>query len=165
MAYIPPYSGMHNCIYSSPLFLLLFVLLAPVAGSLKSLQAMEDQIKTWLVNKYIAINYYSVLNNRRLLSVASHCEQVCVMERLHHEVLLLHARVSSQQEVIDTLHTELRQSYLSKQALEREFEIYRVKMKEKMASLMESKAREWLKELEISNGVIHDDTLTNGKDL
>lgn len=70
------------------------------------------------------------------------------MERLRQEVLLLHGRVESQQEVINTLQTELRESLTSRHTLEREFEHYRIKMKERMISLLEGKAKVWLEEME-----------------
>ncbi|XP_011403257.1 PREDICTED: uncharacterized protein LOC105312367 [Amphimedon queenslandica] len=115
MAYVPPYS-------------------AAVSGSLKSLEAMEGQIKTW-----------------RVMSMASHYEQVCIMERLRQEVFLLYGRIASQEEVIQTLHTELRESVMNRQALEKEFELYRTKMKEKMLLLMEGRAKTWLEQLETRN--------------
>ena len=91
---------------------------------------------------------YTLFLIRRVMSMASHCEQVCIMERLRQEVLLLHGRVASQDEVIETLHTELRESVLNRQALEKEFELYRKKMKEKMISLMEGRAKSWLEQAE-----------------
>lgn len=88
---------------------------------------------------------------RRVMSMASHYEQVCIMERLRQEVFLLYGRIASQEEVIQTLHTELRESVMNRQALEKEFELYRTKMKEKMLLLMEGRAKTWLEQLETRN--------------
>ena len=86
------------------------------------------------------------------MSMASHYEQVCIMERLRQEVFLLYGRIASQEEVIQTLHTELRESVMNRQALEKEFELYRTKMKEKMLLLMEGRAKSWLEQLESRDG-------------
>ena len=48
MAYVPPYSGMCIRIFLiTDVHLFSLFSVAPVSGSLKSLEAMEGQIKTW----------------------------------------------------------------------------------------------------------------------
>ena len=82
------------------------------------------------------------------MSIVAHCEQVYVMERLRQEVLVLQGRLASQQEVIDVLHRELRQSEIEKEALEEEFTAYRSNMQTKLLTLMEERARGWLHQIE-----------------
>ena len=82
------------------------------------------------------------------MSMAAHSEQVCVMERLRQEVLLLMGRVSSQQEVIDALHKELRDCKRSYHTLEVEYELYRLQTQSKLVSLMEERARKWIRTTE-----------------
>jgi tRNA(Ser,Leu) C12 N-acetylase TAN1 len=86
--------------------------------------------------------------------MGSHCEQVRVMERLRQEVLLLHGKLQSQEEIIDTLNREVKESRNQKEILEIEFKTYRLKMQEKITTLMEERANGWLGNLELSNDII-----------
>ncbi len=76
--------------------------------------------------------------------MASHCDQVCTMERLKQEILLLMSRVDSQQEVIDALHKELRDSQRTQRTLEVEYEMYRLQTQAKLVRLLEERARGWI---------------------
>ena len=76
--------------------------------------------------------------------MAGHCDQVCIMERLRQEVLLLMSRVTSQQEVIDALHKELREARRGHRTLEVEYEMYRLQTQAKLVRLMEERARHWI---------------------
>lgn len=89
------------------------------------------------------------------MSIVSHCEQVSIIERLRQEVLLLQGRLLSQGEVIDTLHRELKQSQVQRQSVETEFKAYRKKMQEKLMSLLEERANEWIGRDVICKHMLH----------
>lgn len=76
--------------------------------------------------------------------MAAHCDQVCIMERLKQEILLLVSRVTSQQEVIDTLHKELRDVQRAHRTIEVEYEMYRLQTQSKLVRLMQERARSWI---------------------
>ena len=66
------------------------------------------------------------------------------MERLRQEVLVLQGRILSQEEIIDALQNELKQSNVQRWSLENEFKAYRQKMQDKLMCLMEERAKEWI---------------------
>ena len=76
--------------------------------------------------------------------MATHCDQVCIMERLKQEILLLMSRVTSQEEVIDALHKELRDTKRSHRTMEVEYELYRLQTQNKLVRLTEERARHWI---------------------
>ena len=77
-----------------------------------------------------------------------YCEQVCMMERLKHEVLVLQTRLDSQGAVIDSLTQELRGCQASRAQLEREFCNYRQEAKDLLHRTVQEQAQKWLKTVE-----------------
>ena len=80
--------------------------------------------------------------------MAAHCDQVCIMERLRQEILVLQSRLSSQQEVIEALQKELCDSKLANRVLQVEFDLYRRQNQAKVLRLMEERAKGWIDRIE-----------------
>ncbi len=76
--------------------------------------------------------------------MASHCDQVCVMERLKQEILLLMSQVTSQSQVIDALHKELRETKRLHRTMEVEYELYQLQTQRRLLQLTEERARNWI---------------------
>ena len=62
---------------------------------------------------------------RRESAITSYWEQLGFLERVRHEVLLLHSRLQSQEEVIAELGRQLRQAREERALLQQEFVQYR----------------------------------------
>ena len=82
-----------------------------------------------------------------------YCEQVCMMERLKHEVLTLQARLDSQGAVIDSLTQELRGCQASRAQLEKEFSNYRQETKALLHRTVQGQAQKWMKTAEKEAGI------------
>lgn len=134
MAYISPFSGCHllslkparSPIVPSSLFS------AGPSGTVPSLRALshfEEHFKTWSASSpghhgaHAQLCLHSLC--RRESALASYWEQLGFLERVWHEVLLLHGRLQSQDEVIGELGRQLRQARQERALLQQEFEQYR----------------------------------------
>ncbi|XP_064386259.1 uncharacterized protein LOC135334834 isoform X2 [Halichondria panicea] len=96
-------------------------------GSLKSLVNFQESYKNW-----------------RDSALTSYSNQLCVMERLRHELLILHNKVESQEEVIGELASQLRASQNKSSTLEKEFTEYRAHTQKLLCSAAVDNAEKWI---------------------
>ncbi|XP_065920354.1 uncharacterized protein [Dysidea avara] len=74
---------------------------------------------------------------------SQHYRQLSFMERLRNEIILLHAKVQSQQEVIATLTSELDHVSMEKQVIEKEFTAYRRQANQMLQQISRQQAENW----------------------
>ncbi|CAI8029953.1 hypothetical protein GBAR_LOCUS16999 [Geodia barretti] len=95
-----------------------------------SLSLCEDSYRSW-----------------RELAISSYCEQLSLMQRLRHEVVLLHGKLGSREAEIETLKQQLEEAKREESVVELEFSNYRKHTQKLMCDTAVDKTEQWLDSL------------------